>query len=131
MALSEYEQRKLEEIERALHGDDPGFASSIEMGVIRRHRRVGAAVVLMVGVLVLIAGAVAAQGLPLAGVVVSVVGFVVMVAGAGLFVAGRPGRSPATAGRGPDTNGPGVQPGSSRRARMEERIRHRFDHLDE
>jgi len=121
MALSEYEQRKLEEIERALHGDDPGFASSIDMGVIRRHRRVGAAVVLMVGVLVLIAGAVAAQGLPLAGVVVSVVGFVVMVAGAGLFVAGR----------GPDTNGPGAQPGSSRRARMEERIRHRFDHLDE
>ena len=85
----------------------------------------------MVWVLVLICRGGRCAGLPLTGVVVSVVGFVVMVAGAGLFVAGRPGRPPAAAGRGPETNGHGVQPGSSLRARMQERIRHRFDHLDE
>ena len=61
----------------------------------------------------------------------SVLGFVVMVVGAMLFVSGRPGRSTATAGRGSAGDGPGAQPGSSLHARMEERFRHRFDHLDE
>lgn len=72
-----------------------------------------------------------AQGLPLAGVVVSVL----RVRGDGgrdwVVRLGRPGRSTATAGRGSAGDGPGAQPGSSLQARMEERFRHRFDHLDE
>ena len=35
MELSEYEQRKLDEIEQALHRDDPGFAGSINIGAMR------------------------------------------------------------------------------------------------
>src|SRR5450631_3034055 len=87
MALSEFEQRKLDEIERALHRDDPGFVSAINMGAMRRHGRFVAAVVFVVGLLALVAGVVLAQGLPLVGVAVSVLGFVVMVAG-------HPGRTP-------------------------------------
>ena len=90
MALSEYEQRRLDEIERALHRDDPGFADAINIGTRRRHRRLVAALVFLVGSVMLVAGAVLAQGLPLVGVPVSVLGFVVMVAGAGLIHPGRP-----------------------------------------
>jgi len=123
MALSEFEQRKLDEIERALHRDDPGFVSAINMGAMRRHGRFVAAVVFVVGLLALVAGVVLAQGLPLVGVAVSVLGFVVMVAGAGLVVSGRPG----TGGNAGDA---GAHRGSTRRSRMEDRLRHRFDHPD-
>ena len=123
MALSEFEQRKLDEIERALHRDDPGFVSAIKMGAMQRHGRFVAAVVFVVGLLALVAGVVLAQGLPLVGVAVSVLGFVVMVAGAGLFVSGRPG----TGGNAGDA---GAHRGSTRRSRMEDRLRHRFDHPD-
>jgi Protein of unknown function (DUF3040) len=123
MALSEYEQRRLDEIERALHSDDPGFAGSINIGAIRRHRRLVAAMVFVVGLLVLVGGAVLAQDLLLIGVAVSVLGFVVMVAGAGLFVGHRgPGR---TAGD------RGAHPGTTRRSRLEDRFRSRFEHPDE
>src|SRR5450755_2464835 len=129
MALSEFEQRKLDEIERALHRDDPGFASAIKtsaikMGAMRRHGRFVAVVVFVVGLLALVAGVVLAQGLPLVGVAVSVLGFVVMVAGAGLFVSGRPGA-------GGNAGDAGAHRGSTRRSRMEDRLRHRFDHPDE
>ena len=86
MALSEYEQRKLDEIERALHRDDPGFAGTINFAAMRRHRRLVAAAVFVIGLLMLAFGAVLAQGPPLVGVAVSVLGFVVTVAGAGLFL---------------------------------------------
>jgi hypothetical protein len=92
MALSEYEQRRLDEIDRAVHRDDPGFADAIDIGTRRRHRRLVAALVFPVGLLVLVAGAFLAQGLPLIGEPAGVLGFVVMVAGAGLILTGRPGR---------------------------------------
>jgi predicted membrane channel-forming protein YqfA (hemolysin III family) len=123
MALAEYEQRKLDEIERALHSDDPGFAGSINIGAVRRHRRLVAAVVFVVGLLVLVVGAVFAQGLPLIGVAGSVLGFVVMVAGAGLFVSGQPGPG-GTAGE------RDAHPGTTRRSRLEDRFRSRFEHPD-
>ena len=34
MALSEYEQRKLDEIERSLHSDDPALATILDSGVV-------------------------------------------------------------------------------------------------
>ena len=45
MALSEYEQRRLDEIERALHSEDPHFAGAINIGAMLRHRRLVAAAV--------------------------------------------------------------------------------------
>ena len=75
MELSEYEQRKLDEIERALHRDDPGFAGTLNFATMRRHRRLVAAVIVATGLLVLVAGAVLAQGPPLVGAAVSVLGF--------------------------------------------------------
>ena len=38
MALSEGEQRRLDEIERALTSDDPKFAATITIDQFRRHR---------------------------------------------------------------------------------------------
>src|SRR6476646_5113963 len=57
MALSEYEQRKLDEIERALRRADPGFAGTLNLAALRRHRRLVAAVTFAVGLLVLVAAA--------------------------------------------------------------------------
>ena len=100
MALSEYEQRKLDEIERSLHGDDPALARILDSGKVRRRRRSVAVVVFVAGLVGLIGGVVAALSLPLLGVVISVVGFVAMGAGTWLLVSGRsgPGR-PSGAGR--------------------------------
>ena len=61
MALSEYEQRKLDEIQRALHRDDPGFADAINIGTEATARRTVAAPAFLVGLLVTVAGAVLAQ----------------------------------------------------------------------
>ena len=49
MALSEYEQRKLDEIERSLHSDDPTLATILDTGVVGRQRRLVAAVIVMGG----------------------------------------------------------------------------------
>lgn len=124
MALSEYEQRRLDEIEQALNRDDPGFAGSIDIAAIRRHRRLVAGMGFDVGLLVLVGGAVLAQDLPLFGVAVSVLGFVMMVVGAGPFVSGRHGHG-RTAG------GWGADPGTTMRSRLEDRLRSRFEHPDE
>jgi peptidoglycan/LPS O-acetylase OafA/YrhL len=124
MALSEYEQRTLDDIERALHRTDPGFTGAFNFAAMRRHRRLVAAVVFASGLLVLVGGAVLAQGPPLVGVAVSVLGFVVMVAGGGLFLSGR---------RGPQRYAEAkvAHPGPRMRSRMEDRFRHRFEHPDE
>jgi len=123
MALSEYEQRKLDEIERSLHSDDPGLATILDSGVVRRHRRSVAAVTFVGGLVALLGGAVTALSVPLLGVVISVVGFVAMGVGAGLFLSGRPqARHPAAVGR-----GAGSAASSSWRTRMAERFQSRFD----
>ena len=124
MALSEYERRKLDEIERALRRADPGFAGALNFAALRRHRRVVAAVVFAIGLLVLVGGAVLAQGPPLVGVAVSVLGFVAMVAAAGPLLPGRP-RSQR------DEGTKHVHPGRPRRFGMEDRFRRRFEHPDE
>jgi hypothetical protein len=123
MALSEYEQRKLDEIERSLHSDDPGLATILDSGVVRRHRRGVAGVIFVGGLVALLGGVVAALSVPVLGVVISVVGFVAMGVGAGLLMSGRPRtQHPAGAARG---GGPAAS--SSWRTRMEARFRGRFD----
>ena len=85
MALSEYEQRKLDEIERSLHSDDPALATILDSGLVRRRRRSVAVVVFVGGLVGLLGGVVVALNLPLVGVVISVVGFMAMGAGVGLL----------------------------------------------
>ena len=123
MALSEYEQRKLDEIERSLHSDDPALATILDSGVVRRHRRSVAAVIFVGGLVALLGGVVTALSVPALGVVISVVGFAAMGVGAGLLMSRRPpGRPSAEGGR-----GAGSAASSPWRTRMAERFQARFD----
>lgn len=75
MPLSEYEQRVLEQMERALTSDDPRLANTLtQRGRRSVSRYVVAGLGAVVGLLLLVVGA--AQSLPLLGVI----GFVVMFA---------------------------------------------------
>lgn len=78
MALSEHEQRLLEQLEQQLHADDPKFASSMETVTARslstRHIVLGS-LIAVAGVLVLLLG-VSAQL-----ILVGVAGFIIMGAG--------------------------------------------------
>jgi predicted lipid-binding transport protein (Tim44 family) len=75
--LSEHEQRLFEEIERSL-ADDPKFASAVRANDPRHHARrrlVIAGIILVVGLGVLVAGAM------LHSTLLGVIGFVIMLAG--------------------------------------------------
>jgi hypothetical protein len=85
MALSEGEQRRLDEIERALARDDPKFASTITIDQFRRHRAVVSALLFVIGMVGLVAGLVLTDGLLWAGVIISVAGVAAMIAGALTF----------------------------------------------
>ena len=80
--LSKDEQDRLDEIERALSDDDPRFAASVDFGSVRRHQLLVGGAVFILGIVVLVLGAVATQALLAIGVIVSVAGSVVMVAAA-------------------------------------------------
>ena len=142
MPLSEEELRLLEQMERALVEEDPKFASTLRGTTLRssaRRRAILAGVVFLIGVAVLMGGAVA-ELTP-----VGVVGFVIMLASAtyGLTTLRAASHAPATPESAVDpTTAPGasgftvIQGGrSSRRPRrqssgsfmerMEERWRRR------
>lgn len=126
MALSEHEQKLLDEIEQALYAEDPKFASSVRSARPRSRARTQL-VLSVVGViagLAVVIGGLAAKIVPL-----GVVGFVLIV---GSCVAA------AAALRGPKaSNGismTDIDRGSSSstkshnlRSRMEDRMRRRFD----
>ena len=79
MPLSEEELRLLEQMERALVEEDPKFASALRGTTIRlnaRRRSIVGAGAFLLGVVVMMAGAVTQQ------TVVGIVGFVVMLASA-------------------------------------------------
>ncbi len=80
MALSRDEQRTLEEIERALLDDDPKFAASVNLDQVRHHRLLSGGLWFLLGLVLLLGGAIAAQAVVAVGVTASVVGFVLMVA---------------------------------------------------
>jgi VIT1/CCC1 family predicted Fe2+/Mn2+ transporter len=123
MALSEHEQRLLEQIERALYAEDPKFASTVRGARLRRpsrRRRIQGIALFVLGAALLVLG-VAALPIKLASIpVVSVGGFLVMFIGALLTL--------TTIGRGKSTGSGGEGTGRSSFAqRMEERFRRRFD----
>jgi len=86
MPLSEDEQRRLNEIERALYQDDPKFAAGQSLGRLRWRRLVAAASVVLIGMVLLIVGLVMTNSAPVVGVAVSVAGFLGMVSGAAMAI---------------------------------------------
>ena len=138
MPLSEYEQRQLEQIERALRADDPRLADAVHAADPRVHykRRVIAAAL----------GFVAGVGLLLAGVVINfiviaVAGFVVMLACSQWAVTSYQRMTGITTGRVPagakrsgmgrraaKARRVGKQAGSGLMERLEERWRRRREH---
>ena len=131
MPLSEHEQRLLEQIERALYAEDPKFASTVSSTNLRSHarRRIWrAAVLLVVGVAALVAGAM------LQVVWLGVVGFLVMFAAAGYAVSQSKrlfGKPDLKVVGGAERGGSGTSKKKARRSsflqRMEERFKRRFD----
>jgi hypothetical protein len=127
--LSEHEQRLLEQIERALVDDDPKFASTVRTGDRRtraRRRMQGGGLLVLVGLAVLIVGAIYS-------VPVGVLGFLVMLGGAVLGVLNYKTATGAVEAAGP---APAAGRGGSSRARarrqplksrLEERFRRRYD----
>jgi VIT1/CCC1 family predicted Fe2+/Mn2+ transporter len=79
MALSEDEQRRLDEMERALTRDDPRFAASVSIDRVRRRRRIVSACVFLIGIIVLLAGLVTTAESTTAGVVIGVAGALIMI----------------------------------------------------
>lgn len=92
MPLSEEELRLLEQMERALVEDDPKLASTLRGTTVRRQARrrlVLAAVAFVVGIILLMTGAVASV------TVVGIVGFVVMLGAAYLGLSAWRGQNQA------------------------------------
>lgn len=126
MPLSDHEQRLLEQMEQALYAEDPKFASALRGSDLRNHyrrRAVKAVVGFVLGVVLLMAGAV------FKAPVVSVIGFVIMLTAA-LFGLSSWKRTPR-AGELRTTSGPSdptrqkAKPKSSMMERIEERWRRR------
>ena len=86
MPLSEGEQRRLDEIERALLTEDPTFASNIAIDHIRRHHALLAGVVFVLGMVALVAGLVLTDAALWLGVVIAVLGLAGMVAGVLMYL---------------------------------------------
>ena len=104
MPLSEEELRLLEQMERALVAEDPKLASTLRGTALRRNARrraFAAAAVFVIGVGVLMAGAVMRQ------TIVGIIGFVVMLGSAYIALVSWKGQNRAGSG----TAGPVVHPG--------------------
>ena len=129
MPLSEEELRLLEQMERALVAEDPKLASTMRGTTLRataRRRALIAAVVFVVGVVVLMTGAVTQDP------VVGIIGFVVMLASAYVALSSWRGQDKT-----PERTSPPEQPGphpsfsvidggrSRKRARAARRARRR------
>lgn len=126
MPLSEGEQRILEQMERALHAEDPKLATALKQGnqtILHGRKFALGILVVFVGIAGLIAG-VASKMIP-----VGVIGFVVMLAG--VLIMGRAFKKEE------DANAPKVEAGQAKKqqaasnptdgfmSKMEERWRRR------
>ncbi|TWG08798.1 DUF3040 domain-containing protein [Saccharopolyspora dendranthemae] len=136
MPLSEHEQRQLEQIERALYAEDPKFASTVRGGRLQRpsrRRRLQGIAVFVLGLALLVVGAVIPALRPAEIPVLSVVGFLVMFGGAMIVLfALRGGGDDAEAtdnggGEKPKRGSGNASPRGSLAQRMEERFRKRFE----
>ena len=85
MPLSEDEQRRLDEMERALRRDDPKFAAGQYIERIWLRRTVAAGATALTGMVLLVAGIVTTQAILVLGVIVGVIGFLSTVVGAALI----------------------------------------------
>ena len=85
MPLSEGEQRRLDEIERALKTEDPKFAANITIDRLRRHGAIVAVGLFVVGMIALVAGLVTADALLVVGIIISVIGALAMAAGVAMY----------------------------------------------
>ena len=97
MPLSEHEQRLLEQIEQALYAEDPKFARSWRVRDLRslqRVRAIRAALLVVVGLGLLVAGVIVQGSSTVVGVALGVAGFVLMLVGAWLALSTR-SRQPA------------------------------------
>lgn len=133
MALSEHEQRLLEQMERALYAEDPKFATSLRGANGRGGNRSRAAlgvVVVLAGIAMLMIGVIVQGALP-----VGMVGFVVMLLGA-LLAYSALRAAPATEGiQAPEGKGgrraatakPSGADGAGFMGRLEDRWRRRRD----
>ncbi len=132
MPLSEYEQRLLEQMERALYADDPKLASALRNGssqTISGKR-------LIVGGLAMVGGlAVLIGGVATAIVILGVVGFLLMLVGVMLIAsAARPAKPETFAaaagakvpvGKAKANSGKAAKGSSSFMSKVEDRWRHR------
>lgn len=113
MPLSDHEQRLLEQMEQALLAEDPKFATAMRGADLRRRyrrRAIVAGLIFVVGVVMLMTGAVT-QVIPL-----GVAGFVVMLGSSWYAVTSwRRVPPPDAAGEADDV--PDISPGSARRQR--------------
>jgi hypothetical protein len=102
--LSDEEMRLLEQMERALVEEDPKFASTLRGTTFARATRlrvIVSAVVFVVGVVVLMTGAVTGGGSGrTVGIVIGIVGFVLMLASATIGLSAWRGRQAAADGHG-------------------------------
>jgi len=67
MPLSEDEQRRLDEIERALHHDDPKFAARQTIDRVWLRRTVAAATAVLIGMVLLVVGLITTQAVLVVG----------------------------------------------------------------
>lgn len=88
--MSDDEQRRLEEIERAIDRHLPRFATDGSDNQRRERRWVAAAAVMGVGLVVLLTGLVLTQGSVTLGVIVVVAGMSIVTAAVALFIGPRP-----------------------------------------
>jgi len=124
--LSEEELRLLEQMERALVADDPKLASTLRGTRMRQHARrqmIGGILVFLVGVALLMSGAV------LPNIALGVLGFVVMLGSAYLTLTSWRGQSSSTfeaaTGGASDPSGLRViQGGKARRGKSKGSSRH-------
>ena len=89
MALSKDEQHTLDEIERALRDEDPVFVHTVDFDRLRLRRVMTGALVFLLGMVVLVGGAIASQAQLAIGVIVGVAGFVTMFGAAAWVFIGR------------------------------------------
>lgn len=113
MPLSDHEQRLLEQMEQALLAEDPKFATAMRGADLRRRyrrRAVVAGLLFVVGVVMLMTGAVTQV------IALGVAGFVVMLASSWYAVTSWR-RVPPTDSTGAAADVPDISPGSPRRQR--------------
>lgn len=126
MPLSEHEQRLLEQIEQALYAEDPKFASSVRSARPRSRTRMVLALSVFGALLGL---TVVLVGLTKNLIAVGVVGFVLIVVscvGAASALRGPKPTGPVSVD-GPAIGQKSTSKPSGLRARMEDRMRRRFD----